>query len=511
MRERLGLARIAVPAAIAALLVLFAWPVGAVAHTTEDGQVARSFDGTEIVYTLHVPAGASASSPVPAILITHGWGGSRQRTPSAFTTRLLDEGYAVLSWDQRGFGQSGGQVEIDDPRWEARDVSALIDVLAADPRIAAEAAGDPVIGMSGGSYAGGVQWVTAATDPRVDAIAPEIAWHNLLESLIPEGVVKSGWGALLYGGGQTSVTGGLTPGNPAGPETGNYNPLIHQALAEGVATGTFSPEVRGFFASKGPDYLLDQVGVPTFIIQGTVDVLFPPSQAVANYDEMQAVNRGVPLKMAFYCSGHGTCSPFDPGPAGYINERILAWFDRHLKGRDVPTGPRFEYVTDDGVWRGARDYPVPRTSARTATGSGTVAINGGPTASGLFAGTDAPAALEIPLPSEPGTLIGSPRIEVTESGIGTATDQPDQATLFFQIVNKTKSEVVGNQITPKVFASDGIEHTYEFTIEPIAYTVDPGDRLVLEVASTSAGYEPYRGAAIVELKRVSVSIPELRR
>jgi ABC-2 type transport system ATP-binding protein len=481
----------------------------AAAVQSEDGLVATSFDGTPIVYALHLPDGASPGNPVPAVLRTHGWGGSRERTPGGFSQRLLASGYAVLSWDQRGFGQSGGQVEIDDPQWEARDVSALIDILAADPRIATEAPGDPVVGMSGGSYAGGIQWVTAATDSRVDAIAPEIAWHNLLESLIPEGVVKVGWGALLYAGGQTSVTGGLSPDNPAGPQTGNYNPEIHEALAEGSATGEWDADTREFFASKGPDFLLDRVKVPTFIIQGTIDALFPPSQAVSNYEAMRARRPVVPLKMAWYCSGHGSCAPFQAGPAGFIGDRIIAWFDRHLRGLEVDTGPGFEYITDDGVWHGARRYPVPRTQTRTATGSGTVAINGGPTVSGLLSGSDAPAALEIPVPSEPGTLIGAPRITLTESGVGTAADQPNAATLFFQIVNKTKGEVVGNQVTPKVFATDGVEHSYQFEIEPIAYTIDPGDRLVLEIASTSTSYEAYRGAAVVDLVRVEIALPEL--
>jgi ABC-2 type transport system ATP-binding protein len=175
----------------------------------------------------------------------------------------------------------------------------------------------------------------------------------------------------------------------------------------------------------------------------------------------------------------------------------------------VDTGPGFEYITDDGVWHRARRYPVPRTQTRTAMGSGTVAINGGPTVSGLLSGSDAPAALEIPVPSQPGTLIGAPRITLTESGVGTATDQPNAATLFFQIVNKTKGEVVGNQVTPKVFATDGLEHSYQFEIEPIAYTIDPGDQLVLEIASTSTSYEAYRGAAVVDLERVEIALPEL--
>jgi hypothetical protein len=69
--------------------------------------------------------------------------------------------------------------------------------------------------------------------------------------------------------------------------------------------------------------------------------------------------------------------------------------------------------------------------------------------------------------------------------------------------------VVGNQITPKVFATDGAEHSYSFEIEPISYTVDPGDQLVLEIASTSTSYEAYRGAAVVDLKQVQVTLPQL--
>ena len=118
--------------------------------------------------------------------------------------------------------------------------------------------------------------------------------------------------------------------------------------------------------------------------------------------------------------------------------------------------------------------------------------------------------LEVPLPSHPGTLIGAPRIALVEAGIGTATDQPDEATLFFQVVNKARGEVLGHQITPKAVATDGSTHRYEFSIEPVAYTVAEGDELVLQVASTSTSYEAYHGAAVVDLERIDVSVPELR-
>jgi ABC-2 type transport system ATP-binding protein len=494
------------PVLLIAGLTLALAPTTAGAYQIQDNQRATSFDGTQIAYTLFMPDDASATHQVPAILRTHGWGGSREKTATGFVKQLLDNGYGVLTWDSRGFGESGGTVEIDSPDVEARDASALIDVLAADPRVA-KRRGDPKVGMSGGSYAGGIQWVTDAIDHRVDAIAPEISWNNLLESLYPETVVKTGWGTLLYGAGLTAVSGGIVS-DPTNPETGNYDPAIHQAFVEGSTTGTFSQQTQDFFAHRGPDYLLGRVTAPTFIIQGTIDTLFPPSQGADNYASMKSLHPRQPLKMAWYCSGHGTCS-FNSGPAGYTQNEIVKWFDRYLKGNKVDTGPKFEYVTDDGVWHGSTEYPVPGTTTRSAAGSGTVAINGGPTTSGLLGGSDAPASLEVPLPSAPGTLIGAPRVTLTENGIGTATDEPNKATVFFQIVNKTKNEVLGNQITPKVFDTDGLDHTYTFGIEPVSYTVDQGDQLVLQIASTSSSYEPYRGGAIVNFKSIQVNVPQL--
>ena len=184
--------------------------------------------------------------------------------------------------------------------------------------------------------------------------------------------------------------------------------------------------------------------------------------------------------------------------------------NRYVKGdKTVNTGSKFEYITNDGIWHGSGDYPVPGTTTRSASGSGTVAINGGPTTSGLLGGSSAPASLEVPLPSQPGTLIGAPTVTLTENGIGTATDELNKATVFFQIVNKTKNEVLGNQITPKVFATDGTDHSYMFGIEPVSYTVSPGDQLVLQIASTSTSYEPYRGGAVVNFKNIQVNVPQL--
>ena len=63
-------------------------------------------------------------------------------------TALLGAGYNVLTWDPRGLGDSGGDVELDSPANEARDVSALIDRIAQQPQAQLD---DPGIRASGWS------------------------------------------------------------------------------------------------------------------------------------------------------------------------------------------------------------------------------------------------------------------------------------------------------------------------------------------------------------------------
>src|SRR5688500_11287658 len=81
--------------------------------------VVESFDGTDILAHF-LPAPAAGKKPT--IMVGHGFGGQGERNPDASgIKRLLNAGFNVLTWDARGFGSSGGQVEIDSPEYEGRD------------------------------------------------------------------------------------------------------------------------------------------------------------------------------------------------------------------------------------------------------------------------------------------------------------------------------------------------------------------------------------------------------
>jgi ABC-2 type transport system ATP-binding protein len=306
---------------------------------------------------------------------------------------------------------------------------------------------------------------------------------------------------LLYGAGAAA----------AYSQQDGYDFAIHRALAESTANGSWSEATHEFFRSRGPAALLKDVEAPTFIIQATTDTLFPPSQAIDNYEALSGFGE-VPLKMAWYCGGHGVCAPFSGGEAGYTGSRIVQWFDRYVKGRrSVATGPKFEYLDQQGDWNPAGDFPVPGTRTLTSEpGSGVVVTPGEPTAGGVIgaSATEGETSLEIPLPSFAGHLIGEPvvNMDVTVLGSGT-TDRPLHVPLFFQLVDKGTGAVLGNQTIPHVFGADPEPQHVSFPIEAVSYDVAETDQLVLEINSNSANYMVQRGGGAFVIDAVTVDLP----
>jgi ABC-2 type transport system ATP-binding protein len=360
-----------------AMLVAAAPTVAAEAAPMVTDHVVESFDGTPLETTLFLPPGASAAAPVPLVLRTHGWGGTRETSTGAASSadpgagtlaKLVDAGYAVLTWDSRGFGCSGGQVRIDDPDVEGRDVTALIDWAMANAPIATDAAGDPIVGMTGGSYAGGIQLSTAAVDDRLDALAPEIAWSDLRYSLYGGEVVKQGWIALLYGLGTATGTAlGLDPSCGGGPTADALDPAIHQGVTEFLTNGRVSAETLDFFAKSSVASFGQQrpARVPTLVLQGSVDTLFDLTDGHGIYEHVRS--QGVDARFVAFCGGHVACpsSYADAGDRTYLDDAILAWFAKHLRGEDVDTGAPVSYRTNDGEWRDT-DRFTPETSLPVA-------------------------------------------------------------------------------------------------------------------------------------------------
>ena len=107
--------------------------------------------------------------------------------------------------------------------------------------------------MNGSSYGGGIQWITAARDARVDVITPNISWNSLTTSLYKDGSLKAGWGRVLCGAGiGASLPGGLM--NPDGIELSRLDPHMFNTCVNGIANGYIVARGPGLVRGPRPEH-----------------------------------------------------------------------------------------------------------------------------------------------------------------------------------------------------------------------------------------------------------------
>ncbi len=517
MRPRRCQARLAAVVAVVTAL-------GAAPPALARDDIVRSFDGTPIVLSYYRAPDLDRGERAPTVLVGHGFGGDRYARDddtsgggeSLGPAPLLRQGYNVLSWDARGFGESGDLVRIDSINHEARDVRRLITYVSKQPSARLDGRRDPVIGMAGGSYGGGIQLNTAAIDDRVDALVPGISWNSLVTSLSKRGSPKGGWGTVLYAGGTPSA---LAPGlvGDAGIQSGALHPQVTDAFKNGLVKGEFSDRNRRFFASRGPGRRVSRIDVPTLLLQGTVDTLFTPQEAVENFRRLRRA--GTPVKMIWFCGGHGACLS-DGGSSGgasaaeqlrYTRHASLDWFARHLKGRNVRTGRAFRWFADDGRLRSERTYRLKKEGTTvTAGGRGVLPLapGGGGESGTLIAATPSAEAVRVPFGSlrRPGNLIRPPRLRLSYSGRAA----PKRTFVYAQIVDRRRNQVVSNQVTPVPVTLDGKRHTERLRLEIVAERAARGDRYVLQVIPGTNVYFPQRSAGLVRFHSLQLEIPVTR-
>jgi len=109
--------------------------------TVDSGPEFLTFDLVKLKASFEMPQGVPA--PIPAILLLHGYGENR-RVWEEFRRQLLDRGWAVMSLDLRGHGNSliKNQRPVQaSPEWRANprefplDIDPALDWLKKQPRL----------------------------------------------------------------------------------------------------------------------------------------------------------------------------------------------------------------------------------------------------------------------------------------------------------------------------------------------------------------------------------------
>jgi ABC-2 type transport system ATP-binding protein len=440
----------------------------------------------KIHITVFEPRQVEKGKTAPLILEGHGYSGSRQTDEggggvgTAPIALIRDQGYGIISIDQRGHGDSNGTIRSMDPDFEGRNLVAILDWaeanldwLAYGPDLDAGEV-NPLIGAVGSSYGGGFQLLLHAIDPkkRLDVLVPEITWHDLTYSLAPGGVLKSGWVSVLSAAGETAGGGG------------NVDPFVQQTLQDGATTNRVSQHAHDFFLYHSPRYWCEGVPVATnggpgtapllppvhqtavhaLIFQGMRDTLFNFNEAALNYHCLKDL--GGDVRLMSYQSGHNTLQAVpDPGqayqPAGSTvasvcgslayEAAMLAFFAEHLKGEagaiaaaEVPAGVCLSLAGADAI-------VLPDVPANTVTLTlpESVTVTGPP--------TDAPTIVPLGIVAgEAGEVFGGiPRLTAQLTNAVDATDTTSDAILFFGIGHKRATgpgagvwDLMDNQLRP---------------------------------------------------------------
>jgi ABC-2 type transport system ATP-binding protein len=341
--------------------------------------VIKTFDGVDLKATIfqpHLAAGASA----PVVIHSHSFGVYRMASPNGLYARSIisgqaalaawKAGYWVVSYDQRGHGQSGGQVEGMSPDFEVRDLSVVIDWIEKNLQPIAYRDGDPVIGMVGESYAGSLQLLGSVKDKRIDAIVPFTTWYDIRESIAPANVPKTGWLSWLKR--LTLVANGFSA-IPMDPE-------VYQAYSQ-AQKGQFSDAALERWDNRSLKHFCDQgqfVQADVLLIQGFRDVLFPMNEAARAYHCLQ--QSGVDVRLLGLQGGH--LLPFTQASwsLGFTMEEevhcgdmtmrttdlVLAWFDEKLKGQAGAAKRIPKVCLTQDVYSGVAYHAMPMGGPRLA-------------------------------------------------------------------------------------------------------------------------------------------------
>lgn len=222
-------------------------------------------------------------SPRGVVIVQHGYGTCRA-DPLQLIALVYGGGYAVVSVDFRGHGESGGTCSFG--RRERWDVRAMLDAIAADPQLC----GLP-IGYLGISMGAAIGILTAAEDPRIRVLVCDSSYAWL--------------GAMV----------------------GRYQRMAYHlpAIPFGwVTAAMLAWALRTPLSALDPVRAIGRVRCPVLILHGEDDVSIPVSQARALY----AAAREPKTLWTVPGAGHVAASWQDE--SGY-RQCVLAFLERSVR------------------------------------------------------------------------------------------------------------------------------------------------------------------------------------
>ncbi|WP_417514248.1 alpha/beta hydrolase [Minwuia sp.] len=263
------------------------------------------------------PAGEDA----PVVVMSHGLSAIRRMNLDGVARRLQEAGLAVLCYDHRNFGDSGGEPRQEaDPWAQVRDMRDAISFARSLPGV------DPDrLGIWGTSYSGGHVLTVAALDDRVKCVVSQVPFTHgarTFDSWIPEKARQKTLARMNAD--RTARYAGEAPATvPAAIEGTETAEWVDETDTEGVYVNALTLRSLEMLREyEPPSFAARITPTPLLMIIADRDTQTPTDWQVETFEQAQEPKKLVRLD----------CRHYDPYSRN-VDEAASAardWFVQHL-------------------------------------------------------------------------------------------------------------------------------------------------------------------------------------
>ncbi len=283
-------------------------------------------EGVKLRGDLFLPDGVAANERRPGIVLCHGYTGVRSLYLPDNARLLTEAGYAVLTFDYKGWGDSDGPKSRLSPYGRVIDSQAALTFLGTQLSVDRDR-----LGLYGTSYGGATVVWTAAIDPRVRCVVSVVGighgrrwmrsvrrpdeFADLLDRSAADRAKRNVTGASEF----VERTDILLPDRQsaelaAAARAGNPGAVSQIPLEFIDDTLTFHPE-----------WVVDKIAPrPLMLITTDNDRLVPPEESAELYRRAGEPKRLVVLR------GFGHYEVYTGDCFRQVMEHTLGWYRQHL-------------------------------------------------------------------------------------------------------------------------------------------------------------------------------------
>ncbi|MEV8520683.1 alpha/beta fold hydrolase [Dyella marensis] len=271
--------------------------------------------------TLHLP---DSPGPHATVLLCHGFCGTQPLLLPAFAAAFAQAGYVAVTFDYRGFGESGGERGRLVPSMQIDDILAVLGWLKTHDQVDAQR-----IGLWGTSLGGGHVMGAAARDAGVRCVVSQLAFADGEEVIAGHmsAEEKASFLATLakmeerkQAGKEMFVPLTRVLGDPESKAFFEKHKDSYPELSIKIPMLT----VKEMFHYK-PATDAAHVTCPTLVVVAGDDGVNPPAQGTALFDAV-----GAATKQLYVQEGARHYDAYEGTHFDQVAQRQLAWYGQHL-------------------------------------------------------------------------------------------------------------------------------------------------------------------------------------